>query len=209
MLAGGEPVRFHIGINFGDVMINDGDIFGDDINIAARPENLATPGGICISRGVREHLRKIGRFASENLGEQSVKNIKWLIRAFRVRLSGGCTTTRASSRAQPRHPPNRTASPHHRRLTLQPSRARTRAGFLRVHKGQPKRRGVSGLPRDVSDCTFETRRSALLEEAESADKEPDAEPVELAYWDTMKDSDNPDMSAPTLSAIRRRVRATG
>ena len=78
-------LRFRIGINVGDVMVKDGDIFGDGVNIAARLENLAMPGGICISRGVRDHVRKLGRFAFEDLGEQSVKNIEQPIRAFRLR----------------------------------------------------------------------------------------------------------------------------
>ena len=78
-------LRFRIGINVGDVMVKDGDIFGDGVNIAARLESLAEAGGICISRGVRDHVRKMGRFAFEDLGEQSVKNIDQPIRAFRLR----------------------------------------------------------------------------------------------------------------------------
>src|SRR5476651_1882877 len=77
-------LRFRIGINVGDVMVKDGDIFGDGVNIAARLEGLAEPGGICISRGVRDHVRKMGRYAFEDLGEQSVKNIAQPIRAFRL-----------------------------------------------------------------------------------------------------------------------------
>ena len=76
---------FRIGINVGDVMVKDGDIFGDGVNIAARLESLAEAGGICISRGVRDHVRKMGRYVFEDLGEQSVKNIMQPIRAFRVR----------------------------------------------------------------------------------------------------------------------------
>ena len=54
---------FRIGINVGDVMVKDGDIFGDGVNIAARLETLADPGGICVSRGVRDHVRKMGQYA--------------------------------------------------------------------------------------------------------------------------------------------------
>jgi class 3 adenylate cyclase len=78
---------FRIGINVGDVMVKDGDIFGDGVNIAARLETLADPGGICVSRGVRDHVRKMGQYAFQDLGEQSVKNITQPIRAFRVRSS--------------------------------------------------------------------------------------------------------------------------
>ena len=50
-------MQFRIGINVGDVMVKDGDIFGDGVNIAARLQGLAEPGGICVSRGVRDHIR--------------------------------------------------------------------------------------------------------------------------------------------------------
>ena len=121
---------FRIGINVGDVMVKDGDIFGDGVNIAARLENLAMPGGICISRGVRDHVRKMGRFAFEDLGEQSVKNIEQPIRAFRVRLSDGPQPARASPRAKPPPRQNRAASPHHRRLPRLAPRSRSNSSWL-------------------------------------------------------------------------------
>jgi len=75
---------FRIGINVGDVMVKDGDIFGDGVNIAARLEGLAEPGGICISRGVHDHIRRKLPYGFEDLGEQSVKNIAQPIRVFRL-----------------------------------------------------------------------------------------------------------------------------
>jgi adenylate cyclase len=75
---------FRIGINVGDVMVKDGDIFGDGVNIAARLEGLAEPGGICISRGVHDHVRRTLPYGFEDLGEQSVKNIVQPIRVFRL-----------------------------------------------------------------------------------------------------------------------------
>src|SRR5580692_5429759 len=75
---------FRIGINVGDVMVKDGDIFGDGVNIAARLEGLAEAGGICISRGVRDHIRRKLPYGFEDLGEQSVKNIAQPIRVFRL-----------------------------------------------------------------------------------------------------------------------------
>src|SRR5436190_19403758 len=77
-------LRFRIGINVGDVMVKDGDIFGDGVNIAARLEGLAEPGGICISRGVRDHSRHKLPHTFEDLGEQAVKNIAQPIRCFRL-----------------------------------------------------------------------------------------------------------------------------
>jgi adenylate cyclase len=66
---------FRIGINVGDVMVKNRDIFGDGVNIAARVEKLAKPGGICISRGVHDHVKRRLPYGFEDLGEQSVKNI--------------------------------------------------------------------------------------------------------------------------------------
>jgi adenylate cyclase len=73
-----------IGINVGDVMVKEGDIFGDGVNIAARLESLAEPGGICVTRGVRDHLRDLLDAKFEDLGEQSVKNISRPVRVFRA-----------------------------------------------------------------------------------------------------------------------------
>lgn len=68
-----RTMQFRIGINVGDVMVKDGDIFGDGVNVAARLESLAEGGGICVSRGVRDHLRYRTNFIFEDLGEQLVK----------------------------------------------------------------------------------------------------------------------------------------
>ncbi|MGF2043790.1 adenylate/guanylate cyclase domain-containing protein, partial [Staphylococcus aureus] len=67
-------MSFRIGINVGDIIAKDGDIFGDGVNIAARLQTLAAAGGICVSRGVRDHIRHLGAFRFEDLGEQQVKN---------------------------------------------------------------------------------------------------------------------------------------
>src|SRR3984957_16814877 len=68
-------MQFRIGINVGDVMLKDGDIFGDGVNIAARLEGLADPGGICISRGIHDHAMKKFPFEFDALGGQRLKNI--------------------------------------------------------------------------------------------------------------------------------------
>ena len=70
-----QRIRFRIGINLGDVIAEEHDIFGDGVNVAARLEALAEPGGICISRVVRDQIRDKVDYAFEDLGEQHVKNI--------------------------------------------------------------------------------------------------------------------------------------
>ena len=75
-----------MGINVGDIIIEDGDIFGDGVNIAARLEALAEPGGICLSAAAHEQVRDRLDIAFEDLGEQQVKNIARPVRTYRVAL---------------------------------------------------------------------------------------------------------------------------
>jgi adenylate cyclase len=82
----GRQMRFRIGVNVGDVMAKEGDIFGDGVNVTARLEGLVRGGEICVSRGVRDHLRHRGSFVFEDLGEQLVKNIPHPVGAFRLRI---------------------------------------------------------------------------------------------------------------------------
>src|SRR3984893_16997773 len=70
-----RQIRFRIGVNLGDIIAEGGDIFGDGVNVAARLEALAEPGGICVSRTVRDHIRDKLPYPFEDLGEQSVKNM--------------------------------------------------------------------------------------------------------------------------------------
>src|SRR6266478_8378256 len=75
-------LRFRVGINIGDVIVEPHDIFGDGVNIAARLESIAEPGGICISSSAYEHVRgKVGAEFSD-IGEQNLKNITRPIRAY-------------------------------------------------------------------------------------------------------------------------------
>jgi TolB-like protein/class 3 adenylate cyclase/Flp pilus assembly protein TadD len=78
-------IKFRIGINLGDVIFEDGDIFGDGVNLAARLEALAEPAGICISRTVRDQIRDKLPYSFEDLGEQSVKNIARPVRVYALR----------------------------------------------------------------------------------------------------------------------------
>ncbi|WP_052954962.1 adenylate/guanylate cyclase domain-containing protein [Microvirga vignae] len=79
-------IQFRIGINLGDVVVDNGDVLGDGVNIAARLEALADVGGICVSRSVRDQVRDRLPVSFEDLGEQSVRNIARPIRCYRVRF---------------------------------------------------------------------------------------------------------------------------
>jgi adenylate cyclase len=79
-------IEFRMGINLGDIIIEDGDIFGDGVNIAARLEVLAEPGGICLSAAAYEQVRDRLDLAFDDLGEQQVKNITRPVRTYRVAL---------------------------------------------------------------------------------------------------------------------------
>src|SRR5579862_2580174 len=79
-----QRLQFRIGINVGDIVVEDGDIFGDGVNVAARLEALAEPGGICVSARVQEDVTGRLDLAFEDLGEQALKNIARAVRVYRV-----------------------------------------------------------------------------------------------------------------------------
>jgi adenylate cyclase len=81
-----KRISFRIGVNLGDVIVEPEDIFGDGVNIAARLEALAEPGGICISRVVRDQIRDKLPYPFEDMGVQQVKNIARPVHVYRSRL---------------------------------------------------------------------------------------------------------------------------
>jgi adenylate cyclase len=88
-------MEFRIGVNLGDVMVDGEQIYGDGVNVVARLESLAEPGGICVSGTVREHLGNRLVLSYEDLGEQLVKNIAKPVRVFRVLMEAGGAATPA------------------------------------------------------------------------------------------------------------------
>jgi TolB-like protein/class 3 adenylate cyclase/Tfp pilus assembly protein PilF len=80
-----QRIELRVGINLGDVIAEGDDIFGDGVNVAARLEALAEPGGICVSRVVRDQVRDRLDYTFEDLGEQTVKNIARPVRVFALR----------------------------------------------------------------------------------------------------------------------------
>jgi class 3 adenylate cyclase len=94
-------IRFRIGVNLGDVIAEEDDIFGDGVNIAARLEALVEPGGIWISRVVRDQIRDKLNYPLEDRGEQSVKNIARPVRAFAMSAAAVASTPLVAGRRNP------------------------------------------------------------------------------------------------------------
>ena len=182
----GEPdtaMRFRIGINVGDVMVKDGDIFGDGVNVAARLEGLAEGGGICVSRGVRDHLRSRANFLFEDLGEQLVKNIAHPIRAYRLRRTG------EASMLEPPPSPDTELSTHDEvalELALWDSVKDAGSAELGSY--------LEHYPEGTFASLARTRQNIEESKSSQADElHPGATPdtLDLAFWDAIKDSHTP------------------
>ena len=86
-LAPVSRIEFRVGVHQGDIVVESGDIFGDGVNVAARLEGLAEPGGICVSARVQEDAAGRLDLAFDDMGEQALKNIARPVRVYRVRLT--------------------------------------------------------------------------------------------------------------------------
>ena len=189
-------MEFRIGLNVGDVMVKDGDIFGDGVNIAARLEALAEPGGICVSRGVRDHIRHKLAVAFEDLGEQRVKNIARPIRAFQLRLNDGSEFTDPTENSAPEPP----------------QADEVEIEFWDSIKQSPHPLEYRVYLDQYPEGAFAPLARARLQSLESDEATVTAAPVagavspkmiELAYWDTVKDSGNPEMFQAYLDKYPR------
>ena len=182
-----QRMLFRIGINVGDVMVKDGDIFGDGVNVAARLETLALPGGICVSRGVRDHVRKMDKYSFEDLGEQSVKNIAQPIRAFRMRIGEEAAV----------EPPG-TASPSGLVPSPEPEPPALASFELTFWESIQESRDPAEFaaylhqyPQGTFTGLAEARQKALLGELVAPTPvTPEVAEIELAFWDSVKTSDN-------------------
>jgi adenylate cyclase len=81
-----RQIEFRIGVNIGDIIIEDGDIYGDGVNVAARIESIAKPGGVAVSGSVRDHVGNRLDLTFEDTGEQALKNIERPVRVYNVLL---------------------------------------------------------------------------------------------------------------------------
>jgi adenylate cyclase len=100
-----QRMNFRIGINLGDVMLEGDDVYGDGVNIAARLQELAEPGGILISGPVYEQVRNKLAIGFESLGEQSLKNVAIPVTGYRVLQGGAAAQPQAPPPGSMRNPP--------------------------------------------------------------------------------------------------------
>lgn len=147
-----QQMHLRIGIYVGDVMVKEGGIFGDGVNVADRVEALAEPGGACVTRGVRGHVRDRVDYQFEDLGEHTVKNIARPVRAFRLVFDAEGTTE------------------------LKPS-----------------------LPQERSSVSLSSVGVAAA----------GSEMIELAFWQSVQESDDPHEYQATSIATRMALRRVG
>ena len=189
-------MQFRIGINLGDVMVKDADIFGDGVNIAARLEGLAEPGGICVSRGVRDGVRGKLPYVFEDVGVQAVKNIAHPIRAYHLRFKEVDIESASKEKA---------TRDFQSGLDLGPQNAapletqQIELAFWDSMKDSKEADDFAAYLAQFPEGSFralaETRLASLRSGA-SEDDATDGEiadpasDVEMAFWDSIKDSES-------------------
>jgi adenylate cyclase len=198
---GDEPteerrMRFRIGVNVGDVMVKDDDIFGDGVNVAARLEGLVKGGEICVSRGVHDHLRHREGMVFDDLGEQLVKNIAHPIRAFRLRIGEAASAQEISSAEGPAEAPELPTAPTTiselsadnevaLELALWDSVKDSTPAELESYLEQYPTGTFASLARTRLDAAALSTPSPATPTPEEAA----AEALDLAFWNSVKDSD--------------------
>jgi adenylate cyclase len=190
----GRQMRFRIGVNVGDVMAKEGDIFGDGVNVTARLEGLVRGGEICVSRGVRDHLRHRGSFVFEDLGEQLVKNIAHPVRAFRLRIGEETSEQEIPSPEENPEPSERPSAPAAiSELSADNEVALELALWDSVRDGSPAE--LESYLEQYPEGTFASLARTRLEAAvlsptptTPTPEEAAADALDLAFWNSVKDS---------------------
>ena len=181
-------MELRIGINVGDVLVKDGTIFGDGVNVASRLEALAAPGSVCITRGVRDHIRDRGEYVFEDLGEHSVKNIDRPVRVFRILFDPqGSTSLRESATAEKALVSTLAPEIGQEAIELEFWQSVQASGDPVEYAAYLER-----YPEGIFAPLAQERLSRPVA-VERPAAEPDASAVELAFWDSVKSSDNPAM----------------
>ena len=191
-------MQFRIGINVGDVMLKDGDIFGDGVNIAARLEGLADPGGICLSRGIHDHVMKKLPFEFEDLGEQSVKNIAQPVRVYRLVLDRRGSELR-SSQSISRLPDVEADVPslsegEGEALAPASDPQAVEIEFWDSIKNSTLASEYEAYLEQYPEGNFvalaQVRLEAIKQDAVSM-RDPQDREIELSFWESVRESDNP------------------
>jgi adenylate cyclase len=189
-------MQFRIGINVGDVMLKDGDIFGDGVNIAARLEGLAEPGGICISRGIHDHVMKKLPFEFEDLGEQSVKNIAQPVRVYRLVLSGRGPELQSSPSAEP-SPDVAADIPSLSEEESVPAVSDPQAVEIEFWDSiknsilaSEYEAYLEQYPEGAFVALARVRLEAIKQDSVSM-RDPHDREIELSFWESVRESDNP------------------
>lgn len=190
-----RPMRVRIGVNAGDIMVKEGDIFGDGVNVAARLEGLVKGGEICVSRGIRDHLRHRSGMVFEDLGEQLVKNIAHPIRAFRLRIGEQTFEQQMQSLEENPEPSELPSAPTAiTELSADNAVALELAFWDSVKEGSPAE--LESYLEQYPDGTFAALARTRLEAAAHFPPHPAtptpeevaAQTLDLAFWNSVKDS---------------------
>lgn len=192
-----RPMRLRIGVNAGDIMVKEGDIFGDGVNVAARLEGLVKGGEICVSRGIRDHLRHRGGMVFEDLGEQLVKNIAHPIRAFRLRI-GEEMLVQESLQQETAEPFASPSSPEAiSELSADNLVALELALWDSVKDGSPAE--LESYLEQYPNGTFAALARTRIDAASHSPPQPAptpeevaAEALDLTFWNSVKDSNRPE-----------------
>jgi adenylate cyclase len=174
----GNKMLLRIGLNVGDVIVQDDTIFGDGVNVAARLQGMAQPGGICISQLARDHLLDKATYAFEDLGFLSLKNIIRPVQAFTLR-SGSNDRERDEP---PQSPRVAEAGPTEIAFWESIQRSTSLAEYEAYLKQYPQ--GLFSAIARTRLTDLQTATDLFSEEALK---------VELLFWESVKDSANADL----------------
>lgn len=189
-------MQFRIGINLGDVMVKGIDIFGDGVNIAGRLEGLAEPGGICVSRGVRDGVRGKIPYVFEDLGVQTVKNIAHPIRAYRLRFREA--EVEAENRKHAAEAMAQASDDSARDDTALENREIELAFWDSIKESEEAdefEAYLAQFPSGSFRALAETRLTVLraderAEKTAGSESAAPASDVEMAFWDSIKNSES-------------------
>lgn len=177
-IAPEHQMSFRIGINVGDVMVKNGDIFGDGVNIAARLEALADIGGICVTRGVRDHIRDRVGAKFDDMGEHSVKNIARPVRVFKVLFDSTYEPVLAAVKS---------SEGSYKGLTLASEDDSTEVAFWESIREDDDGTELRLYLERYPHGSFADLARARLDGDSTSPEDP---AVEVSFWESVRDSEN-------------------